>query len=125
VASKDGFWSEDWWGSNAKSISKLNSYFGFKTSGNEQDWEIEFADPNRVREYLQALRAETFDTDATSALILLTLHSIEEAVQTGSGMRLELKMIRNILSNDDVQQQRVSWYWSRLDAPAEIADILK
>jgi hypothetical protein len=57
----------------------LNRLLRLPATGDEQDWEVELADPARIAEWLALFEAAELDLEARSALALLLLCSILHA----------------------------------------------
>lgn len=58
-----------------KSISKL---LGFTITGNEQDWAVEFADKDRINEFISILKSATLSADEQYGMICLIIASYED-----------------------------------------------
>lgn len=105
--------------SGVEAISRL---LRLSITGKEQDWEIEFADPERIEEMFGILKGGDLDLDAQSALALLALHSMDE------GASLEMSKLvstaREIFDASPIIRNRMRSYWGRLSAGEVVAKVL-
>ena len=65
---------------NPTETDELNSLFGFSATGEEQDWEIEFADPNRINEFYSAYINAKLSDSKKMAVMSLVLASFDELI---------------------------------------------
>jgi hypothetical protein len=107
--------SEEYYGPTPAARERLEQLLGLRATGREQDWEIEFADPARIRDMLRILDDTDLDNDERSALSALTLHSLEEAAEAGIKVNLAALELRNILSRTPTVRERMRFYWKRME----------
>lgn len=96
---------------------------GLPISGNEQDWEIELADPTRVAEWLETLQGGNLGLELRSALALLVSHSLFDPTAPELTSRPLLQHFRAILHLDPEVRARLISYWSRDDWLTESSEV--
>jgi hypothetical protein len=64
-------------------IEFLNEALHLPASGREQDWDIELADPARIREFIQLSSKTDLDDEKQFALMALILASLEDLSYQG------------------------------------------
>lgn len=95
-----------------EAVLSLNKRLGLPATGNEQDWEVQLADWDRLPEFVRILDSGLLDFEAQSALALLVTCSIvyegnEPAPETLAG-------IRRVIERDPPLRDRMRSYWGRL-----------
>lgn len=59
-------------------IEKLNEILGFRATGDEQDWETEFADGALTQEFFECYKSEDLSPSQKMAVMQLVLASFDE-----------------------------------------------
>ncbi|MFP2895879.1 hypothetical protein [Corallococcus sp. 4LFB] len=93
------------------SIVKLTAALALPASGQEQDWEIELADPARIGEFLTAYRSLSLSPDDKVALMALMLASVDRRLDSGLGMPSEWSQIANLLGAEQDLHRESLEYW--------------
>ena len=79
-----------------------------------QDWELEFADPQRVAEFCDAYETGAFSTDDKAAIMQLIVASYDRHL-SGTNPQDDLEArIYNFLKQDFSLHQHTIEYWSNL-----------
>ncbi len=91
--------------------------------GGEQDWEIELANPDRVSEWLEILRAGNLGLELRSALALLVTHSLFDPTEPEMTCPTLSQQLREILKCDPDLHARMISYWSKGDWLAESPEV--
>lgn len=95
------------------SIDTLNRELSLPATGDEQDWDIELADPARIGEFLTFYRRADLTSDDRVALMCLMLASVDRYLETESGPPEQWKEMKCLLANDrDLHGEAID-YWSR------------
>lgn len=94
-----------------RAVNEVNRLLHLRTTGREQDWETELADPSRIEDMLTLLEDGKLPLETRSALSLLLLASIEEADDNQTLELSQLERTREILARDDLLHQRMRSYW--------------
>lgn len=92
----------------------VSTLIGITTSGKEQDWEIEFADPEIIPRLLNALELREFDDEAKTALYLLLLASLELEFSSGKKNQLHIVRTKEIIGGDKNSLKKMQFYWINL-----------
>lgn len=116
------------YGATAAAEQEANRLLGLDASGAEQDWEFEFADPAKIDSILKLLETGGIDQSVRSALCLLLLASIDEALdgEGVSGDRQARVLLR--MSDDPVVLEQMKFYWIELGRAihkSEIKELLE
>ena len=93
-------------------VKTINLMMSLPATGNEQDWEIELADSDRLDEALGLLRTGGLDLEARSALALLILHSLTYHRGGDAASTLRIDEVRSALEADAPVRARMKEYWS-------------
>jgi hypothetical protein len=101
----------EYYGASRDAQIEINHLLGLPAQGGEQDWEIEFADPSKIRSMLDALEQDGLGVDAKSALCLLIISSLEEARSLGSDDEGLLQRASRLIKLDPVVLERMTFYW--------------
>ena len=85
----------------------LSSVFNFPITGLEQDWDVEFADSNRLEEFITYLENEKLSQEITRALIALIIASYNEYLEERPAnpeieKRIEKILIENFSQASDI-----------------------
>ncbi|TQF14692.1 hypothetical protein FJV41_17340 [Myxococcus llanfairpwllgwyngyllgogerychwyrndrobwllllantysiliogogogochensis] len=94
------------------SIDKLTAALDLPANGQEQDWEIELADPSRVDEFLTAYRSLPLSPDDKVALMALILASVDRRLDSGIGVPTEWTQIVELLRADRDLHRASLEYWT-------------
>jgi len=95
------------------SIEKLTTLLGLSATGQEQDWEVELADPTRIAEFLKVYRNSSLTQDDRKALMALILASADSHIQTGLGVPVEWEQISALLIEERHIHEETIRYWAR------------
>jgi hypothetical protein len=100
-------------------IDRLSDCFGLVLDHYMQDWEIECADPTRVREFLDFYAAGTANDDERFTLMAMILGSFEEYHGLHEPDSAIWERIRSVLTADiDLHRDQIEYYQC-LDAESE------
>lgn len=105
----------EFYGPTSDAVLKINALLGFSATGREQDWEIEFSSPMRVREMLDFLVRGNFDDEIQTALALLMLASMDEANTVD--LEDQDRVIQWFSANERIRK-KMQFYWIHLDRAA-------
>jgi hypothetical protein len=103
--------TNEYYGASRDAQIEINHLLGLPAEGREQDWELEFADPTKIRSMLDALEANSLGVDAKSALCLLIISSLEEAHSFGVEDKQLLQKASSLIKLDPVVLSRMRFYW--------------
>jgi hypothetical protein len=104
---------------NPKELDELNRLFSFNYTGQEQDWEIEFAAPERIEEFLDAYETESLNDSQKMAVMDLIIASYDELLNENPGEAKYWQRISGHLkSNYSIHKYSIE-YWSCLEAVGE------
>ncbi len=104
----------EYYGPTVKAAKMASTLIGITTSGKEQDWEIEFADPEIIPRLLNALELRKFDDEAKTALYLLLLASLELEFSSGKKNQLHIVKTKEIIDGDKKSLEKMQFYWIHL-----------
>ena len=105
----------EYYGANIKSIEKINKLLGLDASGDEQDWEFEFANPKKITVMMNELiNNGDLDVDDKSALALLIIASWGERDYENSISYNEVADFVLFLESNNEIRQKMFFYWIRL-----------
>lgn len=90
---------------------KVNTLLDLPASGEEYSWEFELADASKLDVMCQHLESGQYDIEDRSALALLAVASIEEAVDQGSDVSGFVSRLQRVFQNDDDLQVRMVSFW--------------
>lgn len=93
------------------SIDKLTALFALPATGQEQDWEVELADENRIGEFLMAYEEMVLSPDDKFALMALILASADHHIEAEAKVPEEWKRIANILTEERELHEETLSYW--------------
>lgn len=105
----------EYYGANINSILKINKLLNLDASGEEQDWEFELADPNKVNFMIDTLiKNDQMTVDDKSALSLLIIASLEEKWCIDPSLSERLKDFILFLKKNREVRKRMFFYWVKL-----------
>jgi len=104
-----------YFGPTQMAVEHLNRELALPATGAEQDWELELADPNKLALMIQLLNSDTLDGETKSALVALTLHSIQQAYDDGADVSAAVLSLRTQMRTDAALRTQMIDYWSRFD----------
>ena len=96
---------------NPNELSQLNDLFGFAATGEEQDWEIEFADANRTEEFFSQYESGTLTQAQKMAVMQLVLASFDEILYSENDNENLWKEISLKLKEDSILHKYTIEYW--------------
>lgn len=99
------------YGATLDAQRSINDLLSLPGTGREQDWEFEFADPNRIGEMMRAAATQHLNRDERCALSLLLIASIEEASATGTLEGDLIHQAHTLFSNDAELREAMVFYW--------------
>jgi len=106
---------------NKQAIIALNQKLHLPANGQEQDWDIELANPGRIDEFFSVFKEnKQIDSEQRYALMALTLASCEYALQEGKALNESWEDIKRILTTDPLYKNLLD-YWS-LPTNGEVDD---
>ncbi|TSJ44301.1 hypothetical protein FO440_09025 [Mucilaginibacter corticis] len=94
----------------------LNNLLGLNYTGAEQDWDIEFADSNRVHDFIKIAQHSSLSVSEKYAVISLILASYDDflAVKEDTNQLLWSKITDLINPDREIYKDLLS-YWARWD----------
>lgn len=92
-------------------IQQLNKLFGFSATGDEQDWEIEFSDENRVEEFFSAYVDADLSQSQKMSVMQLVLASFDELIYAGQDNEHLWQKIAAVLVKDQHIHKYTIEYW--------------
>lgn len=101
----------EYYGATAEAIDVVNSRLGSLATGREQDWEVEFADPERIPAMLELAEDGMLDFEARSALWLLILASFDVAFENKTARSELLERAKLLISRDPDVLYRMRFHW--------------
>ncbi len=91
----------------------LSKLLHIEYEGVEQDWAVELADPNRVREFIEFFRTAHLDRKEKYALIELIISSYDRYLESNEDFNDEVwDLIVNLLRMDMAYFYDIIDYWS-------------
>ncbi len=94
-----------------KAIDKFNKILNLNEKPDMQDWEIECADPSRVKEFIECYNSETENDDERFTLMAIILGSFEEYHGTTPPSDETWQMIKKILTKDIlIHKDHIEYY---------------
>ena len=96
---------------NKNTMMELNSHFGFLPPNISQDWEIEFADKNRILEFLEFYNSNLENLYYKHAVMSLILFSVEDLLQNDKISSKVWLAIKNALLSDYNFFEDLILYW--------------
>lgn len=100
------------WSPSNLAISYLNSALNLPASGNEQDWEIEMSNPDRISEFLDFYEEHELSQDCQKALMALILASFEDAAWMSKFDEYLWFRTTNILRSNSSQFKEIILIWT-------------
>ncbi|MEE9336424.1 MAG: hypothetical protein V3U65_20240 [Granulosicoccaceae bacterium] len=110
-----------------EAIKLLNKKLNLPATGDEQDWEIELADANRINEFISFYENESLDDDKLYALMALIVGSLEDlACVHPIGEDVWEKISELLCSKYELHKPTID-YWSIVDnkCPDDLFKITK
>jgi len=96
--------------------SFVNNLLSLPATGNEQDWELEFANRLRLNEFIEVLKTERLSAKQRYAIISLILASYDEYLDYQKDNNCKIwKKISSILELDKSIYRDVLNYWALWD----------
>ncbi len=90
---------------------KINELLDLPASGDEYSWEFELADSAKLDAMCQHLESGQLDLEDSSALALVAIASMEEAVDNSIDVEPFLARLRAVFNaNEDLQVRMVSFW---------------
>jgi hypothetical protein len=101
----------EFYGATVEAQRSINKLLSFPATGREQDWEFEFADPNRIEDMLNVAATVKLDHDERCALLLILIASIDEAFGSNSPQRDLIERSKIALRTNVRVQEAMEFYW--------------
>lgn len=99
-----------------EAIESLNEKLSLPATGIEQDWEVEFADSNRVHEFISYYKNHSLPADEKKALMSLILASYDDFLnEIDSNTGQFWNDIRQTIESDYDLLSELLDYWSLPD----------
>ncbi len=92
------------------STNKLNLVLNLHATGDEQDWDIELASPERIREFVDFYESKSLEIHDQYALLALILASFEELLEQNKEDKITWNRIKSILNSSE-QYNPLIIYW--------------
>ena len=102
---------KEYYGANACGRDFVNKVLNISSTGKEQDWEIEFANPSRLREMLDIGYNSDLNFDQKAALSLLIIASADLANEIGEFENEFIKDIRDFIRSDTDVLRAMIFFW--------------
>jgi len=102
----------------------INRLLALPATGDEQDWEIELADPNKVEGMFELLADRSLDLEERSAVALLLTHTVDELHDDDEDTSALVPRLRSLLASDLEVLHRMRFYWSQLQTSDAIQEAL-
>jgi hypothetical protein len=102
-----------------EAMRSLDDKLNLPSRGDEQDWDIELADAERVSEFLDFYETNELTEEEKYALVCLMLGSYDEALRRGIAAENEWEKLKSILVNDARGFRFIIEYWSLPDVPGD------
>ena len=115
----------EYYGATPKVEATFNRLLALLASGDEQDWEIELADPSKYSKTFNLLSNGSLNLEERCAVALLLTHTIDELCNDDADVSQFLPPLRSILSSDDELLGRMRFYWSYLQVSSAIKSVLR
>jgi hypothetical protein len=93
-------------------INQLNSRLNLPATGNEQDWEIELANPNRLNDFIDFFESKELNNNEKLALMALLLASYEEGISNRIVSTILWNNIEKLIVKDKEIYQDLLEYWT-------------
>lgn len=100
---------------NKSSIKFLNNELKLPAKGDEQDWDLELADANRLKDFLLLYNDRRLSDDDKIALMSLILASYDERLQTGENCKEINDQLSHIFQQDYSLMEDLLKYWGLMD----------
>ena len=101
----------EYYGPTVKAAQEASRLLALDSNGQEQDWEIELADPNKIDGMLDVLEMQQFSQDVKAALCLLVLASFESGFNVGDVDASRMRRATDFLFKDVVVLAQMRFYW--------------
>ncbi len=102
--------TKEFYGATVEAQRRVNTLLSLPATGGEQDWEFELADPNRIGDMIKAASAE-LSLDEKCALALITIASIEGAVEADDVDASMIEQAKAIIKSDRDVYAAMKFYW--------------
>ena len=102
----------------------INRLLALPAKGDEQDWEIELADPGKLDPMFELLGAGSLDLEERSAVALLLTHTVDELAVFNNATADMVARLRAQLGADAKVLGRMRFHWSRKEASEAIQEAL-
>ena len=114
---------------NSQAINKINQHFNLPAKGDEQDWELEISDKNRISEFQRAYLNLDFEMEEKRALFALILASVEDRLSDNQELGKDLPLFLSIINSDQEVLSDIILHWVQFelqhpDAPLKLTDFL-
>ncbi|RFS17683.1 hypothetical protein [Emticicia sp. C21] len=98
---------------NNDALQVINTLFNLPAKGDEQDWDIELADKDRVEEFINAMHTNDFNSSEKYAVMGLILGSYDDYLrwEIDKDNRIWLNII-NILEENREIYSNILNYWA-------------
>ena len=103
--------SRKYYGATIAAQRIINDLLSLPSTGREQDWELELADPNRIEDMLSVASTAVLSHDGKCALALILIASIEEAIGSGLTDPNLVERSRKFLQADENVLQAMRFFW--------------
>jgi hypothetical protein len=90
---------------------EINVLLDLPATGEEQDWEYQFADPERIDSMLRILADQQLSLETKSALCQLMIASFEVAFEEGIEDQARMDQAASLIRTDPIVLERMRFYW--------------
>jgi hypothetical protein len=103
------------------SMDLLTDRLSLPATGHEQDWDVELADPDRLKEFLETYYDPSLTADDRSALAALLLASVDRYLMNRDELPAEWGHICELLRRDKRLHRELIQYWNDEESEPENA----
>ncbi len=112
----------DFFGPTLEGRHRVNSLFKLNSNGFEQDWEIEFADPDRLYEFVHSLLHGKMKGSGEDALVSLVIASLDEAISEQRNTNNQEKALRAFFKKRQDLRKKMLTLWFKFGCRVENND---
>jgi hypothetical protein len=100
-----------------KALARLGELLSIDIDGWGQDWELVYADPERIEEFCEVYERESLNPVEAGELMRLIVASYDQALEEGAQSGVTWERIARLLKTDFILHREVVEYWSLLEEP--------
>jgi len=115
---------DHFYGPTRNAVATINHLLALPATGDEQDWEIELADPRKLDDMFELFAKGSLGFEERSAVALLLTHTVDELEDDDEDTSDLVPRLRSLLASDGEVLHRMRFYWSHLQAGSAIRKAL-